>query len=211
MSGTNGINFNTLMGALYYPKKMEESREESRFAGYLSDRRDGIVNVRLYSDGKDITESMGGFSMKETDFLRYAKEKLADAGQQSIFPWADLDFEYKDTDELLEGIAKRYDLENAKPGDLCRVLSLLVQGGAITQKDYWDGQAIIPIAGTAEDFPLPEETGNLAGDYYDNFEKFVDKYGSVYSENVRERLQSSLVAHRKIDLLFQQIQAYRYA
>ncbi len=210
----NGINFNTLRGALYYPRKMIKSRSESPYAHYISGQ-DGIVNVRIYRDGEDITESMGGFPVDEKDFLEYAKDKLGkgdeqDIGYDSLFPWADLDFEFHDTDELLKGISERYDLENAKQGDLCRILSLLVQGGVISKTDYWDGQAIVPVAGAAEDFPVPKESDNLVRDYYDNFEEFVDKYGGAYSENVRERLQMSLLAHRKIDLIFQQIQAYRY-
>lgn len=199
------INFNTLRGALYYPREIAKRRAESPFANYLSDRHDGIVNVRIYKNGDDITESMGGFPVEEKEFLEYAKEKTG-----TLFPWAELDFEFNNTDELLKGISERYDLENAKQGDLCRILSLLVQGGAITKTDYWDGQAIVPVAGTGENFPFPKEPENLVRDYYDNFEEFVDQYGVSYSENVRERLQMSLMAHRKIDLIFQQIQAYRY-
>ena len=119
--------------------------------------------------------------------LFYTTEKTG-----TLFPWAELDFEFNNTDELLKGISERYDLENAKQGDLCRILSLLVQGGAITKTDYWDGQAIVPVAGTGENFPFPKEPENLVRDYYDNFEEFVDQYGVSYSENVRERLQMSL-------------------
>lgn len=71
----SGINFNTLRGALYYPREIAKRRAESPFANYLSDRHDGIVNVRIYKDGDDITESMGGFPVEEKEFLEYAKEK----------------------------------------------------------------------------------------------------------------------------------------
>ena len=54
------------------------------------------------------------------------------AGYETVLPWAILDFEFNSTDELMEEISKRYDLENVKEGELCRILSLLEQGVAIS-------------------------------------------------------------------------------
>lgn len=133
------------------------------------------------------------------------------AGYETVLPWAILDFEFNSTDELMEEISKRYDLENVKEGELCRILSLLEQGGAISGEEYWLGQSIVPATGAGGDFAAPEKAKNLVRDYYDNFEEFVDRYGDTYSANAREHLQKSLLAHKKIDLIFQQIQSYRYA
>lgn len=169
--------------------------------------------------------SLGAIAIDKNEFLKYAKGKVQKGeelsrfdmycrpvemvGGEDVLPWKKINFEYKDTDELLKEISKRYDLEEVKQGQLCQILSMLEQGGVITKHEYWAGQAIIPFSGKGENQPSFVRSENLIEDYYADFEKFVYKYGDLYSDNARQHLQDSLLAHKKIDLIFRQIQSYR--
>lgn len=168
---------------------------------------------------------LGAVAVDKNEFLKYAKGKVqkgealsrfdmychpvGEVGGEEVLPWKKIDFEYKDTDELLKEISKRYDLEEVKQGQLCQILSMLEQGGVITKHEYWAGQAMIPFGGAGGNQPSFICSENLIEDYYADFEKFVYKYGDLYSDNARWHLQESLLAHKKIDLIFRQIQSYR--
>lgn len=129
---------------------------------------------------------------------------------QEIIPRRKIDFGYETIDDLLQEISKRYDLENMKPWELSQVLSMLEEGGVITSQEFWLGQSIIPVSGAGNDVVIPEEPENLIRDYYADFENFVNKYSDLYSLNSRQRLHDSLLVHKKFDLIFQEIQSYRY-
>lgn len=144
----------------------------------------------------------------EEDFTLPIKTKTKG---EVITPRRKIDFGYETIDDLLEEISKRFDLEDAKPWELSQVLSMLEEGGVITSHEYWLGQGILPVNGTGEDLAVPKESNNLIKDYYANFEEYVDKYADSFSSDSRQRMQDSLLAHKKIDLIFQEIQSYRYA
>lgn len=173
------------------------------------------MNIKSINNvsGKPNLHSNGVTQVKGEDAFNQILEKRkvsADSIERKAeLPWKNIDFEYNSTDELLEQISKRYNMEKLKPCELSQILNMLKEGGVITSDEYWLGQSVIPIAGSASDFPKPENFENALKDYYSNFKTYVDKNAHLYSPKGAQRLHDSVLVHQKIDALFHQIQSYR--
>lgn len=129
--GPNGLDFDVAKGFWHWPT-VQEKRGKSVFLDCLTGRLDGISDVRIYQDGEECAGGAAGLAMDKEEFLKRAKGEIIKGeelkrhscrtageekvtGYETVLPWAILDFEFNSTDELMEEISKRYDLEGSLP------------------------------------------------------------------------------------------------